>query len=337
MRLEAPKVSVIMPAYNAERFIRLAVDSILAQTFVDFELIILNDGSTDSTQSIVEAYTDPRIRIFNKKNSGVASTLNLGLEVARGEFIWRHDADDISLPEKLERQVIFLESHPEFILCATQIAFMTERGQVAWNKRQPMSNWLGASEYQEVFFEDFSPYSPITHATVLCKRESLVKCRGYRTAFKTAEDIDMWLRLLENGRLAVLNYCDYLVRLSSSSATAVYGWKNPFYRELAKEFYRVRQNGEQDELERTGRILEPPPPREGETKAPEQGKLLRNDLLSFNYAVHLDAKDWWEVARIIRLALRDGWKLRATYRNIVFPLLPEWFVGLGVKLKSGLK
>lgn len=337
MSLEAPKVSAIMPAFNAERFIRSAVDSILAQTFQNFELIILNDGSTDSTQSIIEAYSDPRIRIINKENSGVASTLNLGLEKARGEFIWRHDADDVSLPKKLERQMNFLESHPEFILCATQIAFMTERGKVGWNKRQPKSNWLDESEYQEVFFEDFAPYSPITHATILGKRESLLKCQGYRTAFKTAEDIDLWLRLLENGRLAVLNYCDYLVRLSSSSATAVQGWKNHFYRELAKEFYRVRQNGEQDELERTGRIVEPPAPAERETKAPEQGKLLRNDLLTFHYAVHIDARDWREVMRIIRLALRDGWKLRATYRNIVFPLLPEWFVRLGVSVKSLFK
>ena len=337
MPIKAPKVSVVMPAYNAAQFIRPAVDSILAQTFGDFELIILTDGSTDRPQSIVDGYSDPRIRLINKENSGVASTLNVGLNEARGEFIWRHDADDVSLPEKLERQVNFLESHPEFILCATQIAFMTERGMVAWDKRQPKSKWLGESEFREVFFEDFAPYSPITHATILCKRESLVKCKGYRTAFKTAEDIDLWLRLRENGRLAVLNYCDYLVRLSSSSATAVHGWKNHFYRELAKEFYQIRRNGEQDELERTGRIVEPPTPAERVSQLPEPGKILRNDLLNFHYAVHIDAKDWKEVARIIRLALRDGWKLRTTYRSIVFPLLPEWFVRFGVAVKSPFK
>lgn len=326
-----------MPAYNAERFIRPALDSILAQTFDDFELIILNDGSTDNTQSIMEAYSDPRIRLIKKENSGVASTLNLGLEEARGKFIWRHDADDVSLPGKLERQVNFLESHPEFILCATQIAFMSERGNVAWSKRQPKDGWLGSEAYREVFFEDFSPYSPVTHGTTLFRRSILEKAGGYREAFITSEDIDMWLRFLENGRLAVLNECLSLHRLSSSSATAVHGWKNHFYRELAKEFYVLRQRGQQDELDRTGRIIEPTPPVESETKSSEQGKLLRNDLLSFHYAVHIDAKDWREVMRIIRLAFRDGWKLRATYRNIVFPLLPGWFVKMGVSVKSLFK
>lgn len=337
MSLEAPKVSVIMPAYNAERFIRPAVDSILAQTFEDFELIILNDGSTDNTQSIIETYTDPRIRLINKENSGVASTLNLGLEEARGEFIWRHDADDISLPQKLEKEMAFLDAHPEFVLCATQVAFMSERGNVAWNKRQPKEGWLGSEAHREVFFEDFSPYSPVTHGTTLFRRSILQNTGGYREAFITSEDIDMWLRFLEYGRLAVLNECLSLHRLSTSSATAVHGWKNHFYRELAKEFYLIRQYGEQDDLERTGRIVEPRPPVENEPKAPEQGKLLRNDLLGFHYAVHLDARDWLEVMRIIRLALHDGWKLRVTYRNIVFPLLPEWLIRFGVRLKSGLK
>ena len=147
----------------------------------------------------------------------------------------------------------------------------------------------------------------------------------------------MWLRFLEHGRLAVINECLSLHRLSTSSATAVHGWKNHFYRELAKKFYTTRQNGKQDELERTGCIVEPPPPTEKLTKAPERGKLLRHDLLSFHYAVHIDARDWREVMRIIRLACRDGWKLRATYRNIVFPLLPDWFVRLGVSVKSLFK
>lgn len=330
----SPKVSAIMPAYNAERFIQHAVGSILAQTFEDFELIILNDGSTDNTRPIIEAYSDPRIRLINKENSGVASTLNLGLEEARGEFIWRHDADDISLPQKLEKEMAFLDAHPEFVLCATQVAFMSERGNVAWNKRQPKEDWLGSAAYREVLFEDFSPYSPVTHGTTLFRRSILQNTGGYREAFITSEDIDMWLRFLEHGRLAVINECLSLHRLSTSSATAVHGWKNQFYRELAKEFYRIRQNGEQDALERTGRIVEPPPPGENETKAPEQGKLLRKDILGFHYAVHLDAKDGREVMRIIGLAMRDGWKLQATYRNIVFPLLPEWFVRLGVSVKS---
>jgi hypothetical protein len=259
--------------------------------------------------------------------------------LAKGEFIWRHDADDISLPQKLERQIQFMEEHPDFDLCATQIAFMTERGKVAWDKRQPKTQWFNGEPYREVFFEDFSPYSPVTHATVLLRRDSGVLSSGFRTAFKTAEDVDLWLRALHQSRLAVLADCDYLVRLSGSSATAVHGWKNHFYRELAKEFYLVRQRGEQDELEKTGKIIEPAPPQNAAApeSSPPAGKNFRGDLLGFHYSVHLNAKDWKEVVTIVRLALRDGWKLRRTYRGIIFPWMPVWFIQLGVAIKSPFK
>ena len=328
-----------MPAYNASAFIREAVDSILAQTFGDFELIILNDGSTDDTQAIVESYDDERIRLVNKVNSGVASTLNEGLKLAKGEFIWRHDADDISLPQKLERQIQFMEEHPEFDLCATQIAFMTERGKVAWDKRQPKTAWFQEQPFREIFFEDFNPYSPVTHATVLLRRDSEVLSSGFRTAFKTAEDVDLWLRALHQSRLVVLADCDYLVRLSGGSATAVHGWKNHFYRELAKEFYLVRQKGEQDQLEKTGQIIEPVPPKN--TTAPEAlpppGRQFRGDLLGFHYSVVINARDWSEIALIIRMAVRDGWRLKRTYRGIVFPILPNGIVRTGVWLKALLR
>lgn len=335
--VQTPRVSVIMPAYNASAFIRAAVDSILAQTFRDFELIILNDGSTDDTLAIIDGYIDERIRLINKSNSGVASTLNLGLKEAKGEFIWRHDADDISLPTKLERQMEFMDAHPEFVLCATQVAFMTERGKIAWDKRQPKTKWLGDDGFREVRFEDFSPYSPVTHGTTLFRRSVLKDVPFYREAFITSEDIDMWLRILEHGRLAVLNECLSLHRLSSASATAVHGWKNEFYRELAKEFYCVRKQGGQDELELTGTITEPTPPAPSPRDLPAAGQLFRADLLGFQYLVALNAKDLGEVWRIVALSLRAGWRLKRTYRALLFPLLPEWFVQFGVQLKALLR
>jgi len=334
-----PRVSIIMPAYNASDFIREAVDSILAQTFRDFELIILNDGSTDDTQFIVESYKDERIRLVNKANSGVASTLNEGLKLAKGEFIWRHDADDISLPQKLERQIQFMEEHPDFDLCATQIAFMTERGKVAWDKRQPKTRWFNGEPYREVFFEDFSPYSPVTHGTTLFRKALLQKTPQYREAFITSEDIDMWLRILGHARLAVLSDCISLHRLSGSSATAVHGWKNHFYRELAKEYYLVRQRGEQDELEKTGKIIEPAPPQNAAApeSSPPAGKNFRGDLLGFHYSVVINARDWAEITLIIRMALRDGWRLKRTYRGIIFPWLPTAVVKTGVWFKGKIR
>lgn len=332
-----PRVSVIMPAYNASTLVRAAIDSILAQTFTDFELIVLNDGSTDNTQAIIESYDDERIRLINKSNSGVASTLNLGLRAATGEFIWRHDADDISLPNKLERQIDFMDTHPEFVLCATQIAFMTERGKVAWDKRQPKRNWLGDADFREVRFEDFAPYSPVTHGTSLFRRSILNLVPHYREAFITSEDIDMWLRMMEHSKLAVLNQCLSLHRLYSSSATAVHGWKNEFYRELAKEYWRQRQENGSDQLELNGTITEPQPPTENKSNGEKPGRIYRGDLLNFPLSVHIDARDWIEVSRIIRQAIKQGWQLPEVYRIILIQLLPGVFVKSIVKLKSWLR
>lgn len=109
-----PTISVILPAYNAERFLREAIDSILRQTYKDFELIILNDGSTDKTEEIALSYTDARIRyVKNRQNLKLIKTLNKGIELARGKYIARMDADDISLPNRFEEEVKFLEKHPD--------------------------------------------------------------------------------------------------------------------------------------------------------------------------------------------------------------------------------
>ena len=329
-----PKVSVIMPAYNAEAYIREAVDSILAQTYSDFELIILDDGSKDSTADIIESYNDPRIRLVKKDNEGVAATLNRGIQLAQGEFIWRHDADDTSTTSRLEMQVSFMNEHPAVILCATQIAFMTERGKIAKNKRQPKSKWFDGQSFKWVQFEDFDPFSPITHATILAKTHIIKQLEGYRTAFPTSEDIDLWMRMLAHGPMAVLNECTYHVRLSKTSATAVHGWKNEFYRERAKDFWRQRQLGGPDDLEIKGTIDEPPPPKILSSEAPKKGKIVRSDLLNFHLAVHVDARDWLEVSRIIRIALADGWRMKSVYKSILISLAPEPILRSVVRFKK---
>lgn len=332
-----PKVSVIMPAYNAEAFIREAVDSILAQTYTDFELIILDDGSKDTTPKIIETYDDSRIRLIRKENEGVAATLNRGIQLAKGEFIWRHDADDISLPNKLHREISFLQDHPDCLLVATQAAFMTARGRIAWRKKQPKDQWLGKGPVKWVAFEDFDPFSPITHGTALIRMSAFEKAGYYRTQFITSEDIDMWLRMMDFGPLAVLNDCLSLHRISGTSATAVHGWKNEFYRERAKDFWRQRQLGGPDELEIQGMIDEPPPPQTPLSDAPKKGMIMRSDLLNFHLAVHVDARDWLEVARIIQICLRDGWKLPEVYQRITLSCLPSTVINFIVSVKAKLR
>ena len=113
-----PKVTVLMPVYNCEKYLRESIESILNQTFKDFEFLIINDGSSDKSAEIVESYNDNRINfVQNEKNIGLAASLNRGLDIAKGEYIARMDADDISLPERLEKQVRFMETNPQIGIC----------------------------------------------------------------------------------------------------------------------------------------------------------------------------------------------------------------------------
>jgi glycosyltransferase involved in cell wall biosynthesis len=116
----SPKISVVMPVYNGKEYLALAVESILRQTFADFEFIIINDGSTDNSADIAASYEDPRIKLLhNDKNLGLIPSFNRGLENSRGEYIARMDADDIAFPDRFKKQVAFLDDHPDIALCGS--------------------------------------------------------------------------------------------------------------------------------------------------------------------------------------------------------------------------
>jgi len=117
--MSSPKVSVILPAFNAAAHLGKAIDSILSQSFVDFELIIVNDGSTDTTREVLAQYEDPRIKVIHQENLGLPKALNKALAVTQSPYIARQDADDISLPTRLEKQVQFLDQNPEYGLIGT--------------------------------------------------------------------------------------------------------------------------------------------------------------------------------------------------------------------------
>ncbi len=128
---ENPKVSVIMSVYNGDKYLREAIESILNQTFTDFEFIIVNDGSTDNSLEIIESYDDERIKtINNKKNIGLTKSLNKALKFAKGKYIARQDADDVSLPNRFEKQVEYLDSHPEVALVGTSVYLIDENGKI---------------------------------------------------------------------------------------------------------------------------------------------------------------------------------------------------------------
>lgn len=325
-----------MPVYNGQDYLRPAIESVLNQTFKDFELIIVNDGSTDNTQAIIDSYDDPRIVCIAQQNQGVAKSINNGLARARGKYVRRHDADDISTPESLQIQVDFLEQHPEYVMVCNQSAFMTVSGKVAWKYRVPPNKFFAGRPYVDLSFDDFplDKASPVVHGTACYRRKEVMELGAYRTQFIVSEDNDLWIRLLEKYKIAVLNNCTYLIRIHPSSATHRHAHKIAHFRRLLVEYSQQRRSIGSDPIMR-GEPVEPPPPPPDPSAAqpaPANGKRLRDDL-RYIYGLMLNAGDYPQVRRIAAEILRDGWKVPATYKLLLFPLLGDRLVQAGVKIK----
>ncbi len=185
----APKISVIMPVYNSEKYLNEAIESILRQSYTDFEFLIIDDCSTDNSPSIIQSYRDPRIRyIHNDGNQGVAYSLNRGLALAQGEYIARMDADDISLPEKFKHQVSFLDQHPAVGVLGTAVCLMDASGK----KRDKLSF---PTEHISLYWRLCFFENPIIHPTVMMRKDVVDRAGGYLVEMTNSEDYDLWCRL----------------------------------------------------------------------------------------------------------------------------------------------
>jgi glycosyltransferase involved in cell wall biosynthesis len=192
-----PKVSVVLPVWNAERYLAGAIESVLAQTFTDFELLIVDDGSTDGSAALIRRYRDRRIRrIENEKNLGVTRSLNLGLELARGRYVARMDADDLCAPERLERQVAFLDAHPGVALVASRARWVDALGAEIGVIDTPADG--------ETLRRRLRRGNWIVHGTVMMRAEAVRALGGYNESMERAEDYDLWLRLSERHQIAAL-------------------------------------------------------------------------------------------------------------------------------------
>jgi glycosyltransferase involved in cell wall biosynthesis len=213
---EAPRVSVLMSVFNGERYLREAIDSILTQTFTDFEYLIINDGSSDTSRSIILSYNDSRIRLIdNDQNIGLTKSLNRGLAVAGGEFIARQDADDISLPERLAKQVAFMDANPHVALTGTWYQEVDANGTLLQRVRLPTDEM--DLRWALLF------YCPFVHSAVMLRREPLLETGEYCESYEYAQDHELWLRI--GRRNALANLKAYLVkyRKNPDSMTAKYG------------------------------------------------------------------------------------------------------------------
>lgn len=194
-----PKVSVIMAVYNSEKFLKEAIESILNQTFKDFEFIIIDDGSTDRSGEILEDYAkkDSRIKVFHQENMGLTKSLNKAIKLAKGEYIARMDADDISMPERLEEQIQFLDQNPQVALLGTGYYEIDTFGKVIKKKRPPTSD----TELRRVLIK----YNPFFHASVMIRKNALQELRLYDENLKYAQDYDLWLRISSKFKIANLS------------------------------------------------------------------------------------------------------------------------------------
>lgn len=210
-----PTITVLMPVYNGETYLREAIDSILNQTYTDFEFLIINDGSSDATVSIIQEYTDSRIRlVHNEKNMGLIATLNKGFELARGKYIARMDADDISLPERLEKQIDFMENNPEIGICGTWFDTFDKTGLTGGARY--------AENHDEICLKHLYQIH-LSHGTAII-RKTVIDNLGLRfdPDFAHAEDYELFTRMSSHTRLANLQFVGYKVRHHENEVSKKY-------------------------------------------------------------------------------------------------------------------
>jgi glycosyltransferase involved in cell wall biosynthesis len=236
----APRVSIILPAYNARHFLAEALSSSLAQSFGDFECIVIDDGSTDRTPRLIENFArqDPRIKPIRIQHGGIVPALNAGLEVAAGQFIARMDADDICLPGRLERQVRYLEENADCVAVGSSVLLIDPYG-ADLNEVHP------AVEHEQIEADLLRASGwAMFHPSVMMRADAVRAIGGYRKEYQWSEDIDLFLRLAEAGRLANLPevLLKYRQHFSSVNRTRRQ-MQLQINRQLLDEIYRRRGMG----------------------------------------------------------------------------------------------
>ncbi len=236
------ETSVVMSVYNGADYLEESISSILNQTYPCFEFLIINDCSTDHSKDIILSFRDSRIRLIdNEFNLGLARSLIKGIKFARGEFIARHDADDISLPMRLEKQVNYLKRHPHVALIGSRFIVIDEAGNFLFNAYPPSSS---AALKRELSFRD-----PIAHGSTTFRKICLEKVGTYRAEFKEAEDYDLWLRISEHFDLAIVPEFLYKWRFHIESASISRYSIQSYFAALALQLHKERLRNGKDRLQ----------------------------------------------------------------------------------------
>lgn len=221
-------VSIILSVYNGEKYLDDSISSVLSQSYKHFELIIINDGSSDNSISIITEWSkkDKRIVVVDKKNTGLTSSLNIGLEKSNGKYIARIDADDVWLSSKLESQVDFMEKHPEIVLLGTGTNFINEDGEVLNQNevKQPTTDL----ELRKIYLYK----NPFVHSSVLFRTSTMISLGPYNVNYKYAQDYEFWYRMMKVGHIAILpevlisrRLTDNMIGVKKNRQQRYYGFK----------------------------------------------------------------------------------------------------------------
>ena len=218
--VNSPLITVLLPVFNGAKEVRRSVFSILEQTYSNFELLIINDGSTDETSSILNQLTDPRIKLIHQKNLGLAATLNRGISLSHGKYIARQDHDDFSYPTRLEKQLAYMEEHSECALLGTRAEIWVGDTPTERAHDHPSEN--GVLVFELLF------NNPFVHSSVMLRREALLEVGGYTTdpSRQPPEDYELWSRI--SRRFCVANLPERLVIYREIPTSISRTGANPF-------------------------------------------------------------------------------------------------------------
>ena len=311
-----PKITVLMAVYNTPpELLTQAVGSILAQTFRDFELLILDDGSTAQAtlDRLLQAQDeDSRVRVCWERHRGLTPTLNEGLRRARGEWIARHDADDWSAPERLERQTAYLQAHPETVVVGSAAWMHQHDGTRLWCARFPESG----EEIDQALWRG----NPFVHGSVLFRKQAALEAGGYREALGCSQDYDFFWRLAEGAKGANLAEPLYHYRFTGGSVSAQKGREQAIAHTAARALALRRQRGQSENVNETvlsaRRVFPPEAALAGALKQADHLMLAGDYALSAQaYLRLLDAHPfalvvWAKLARLILFRTLPGWRKR---------------------------
>jgi len=226
----------LLCVFNGEKWIKDSVNSILNQTFQDFEFLIINDGSTDNTREILEIFEhqNSKIRLINQVNMGLTASLNYGLKIAKGKWIARIDSDDISLPQRLEKQYIYAE-RTNSSLVGCQAKFFSDNNHTISTYKVPNEHrkLVNNLVHQKIFF---------AHSSAFFKKEIALKVGNYRKVMRKSQDYDLWLRISEIGKISCINYFGVLIRIHEDRISSKnFGINQRIYAHCANISYLIRQ------------------------------------------------------------------------------------------------